>query len=159
MTQLSSYFAGVSTLVTNSPLVQQTYGPGQSCLTSQNIQISDQDEPTDWLHQNDSYVPRSRINYGLHPVTPIVSSIDDRLQRKRERYISMDDLKKEHLLQHIRDCKKVRLEKKKENHQTPNSTNMSTTVDTDPSPQLTVDIEYDTPLFEPAHHDTDDEGA
>lgn len=60
---------------THSPLVQEIYDATQSCLTGEVIQNSDQDETTEWLHRNDSYVPRSR---------PGCSLIGDKGLRKRD---------------------------------------------------------------------------
>lgn len=117
----------ISTSGHNVSLVQQ------SCVTIEEIQISGQDEPTEWLHRNDSYVPRSRPVYNLHSVAPH----NDYLQRKRERYQSMEQDKKEQLLQHQREYKKFRAGSQNMN-QSPNSRSMADDIDGEPSPELTM---------------------
>lgn len=103
-------------------LVHQTYETQLSSVTGHGIQNLDEDEPTEWLHRDDSFVPHSR---------PDVSS------RKRDRCVSVEENIEEQLLRHIGDYRKVRPVIQNTNL-TPISTNTAKSVVIDPSPGLNI---------------------
>ncbi|KAF8690735.1 hypothetical protein HU200_041118 [Digitaria exilis] len=55
----------------------------ETSTPSEKIQISLQDEPSEWLHRNDTYVPRARPNYDLYSLTPGVASSNYKLLKKK----------------------------------------------------------------------------
>ncbi|KAL6840699.1 hypothetical protein ACP4OV_029563 [Aristida adscensionis] len=129
----------------------------------------DPDDSTEWLHRNANYFrplePKSTM---LGSYATAQGSSKDKALKSRERYVNMDDTKKEKLLQNIQDYKKkiIRGVSKHPESSIPTPILGAVTEEQEvvhvPRPPKENgkhnDIEFDSGLFEPTHLQSDAEG-